>query len=61
MYPMEWDISGTAKRLAELLVAVGLIAAQVEIAVYSMHIIAHFIEQNEQRHTVCTTAQSNEI
>ena len=58
---VERDGQLVAQRLAEVLVAVGLVATQLEVAVDGLQAVAQVAQQQQQGHAVSATRQGDEL
>ena len=58
---VERDGQLVAQRLAEVLVAVGLVATQLEVAVDGLQAVAQVAQQHQQGYAVSTTRQGDEL
>lgn len=54
-------VESMAEVYAERLVPVRLFAAQVEVAMTSLHLVAHLVEQEQQTYAVCPSRQGHEV
>ena len=55
MGTMKRDVFITTQLFAERLIPIRFGSSEMEITMGSMHFIAHFIEQQKQCDTICTT------
>lgn len=52
---------GLAETDAEFLVATGFFAAQMEVAVHSLHVVSEFFQCERESHAVCSAREGGEI